>query len=207
MEQKTPFRLDFATGLFAGAKLSPSPNVNRRPKTINIDLLVIHNISLPPGEFGGSAVEEFFLNQLNCDSLLAYQDIKDLKVSSHLFIRRDGSVIQFVPLHLRAWHAGVSSFKGRENCNDFSIGIELEGTDTEPYTMIQYDHLVKITAEIMEHYSGITKERIVGHQTIAPNRKTDPGPSFKWDYFFTLLEKEIQNEANHLTCLHPTANI
>jgi AmpD protein len=168
---------------------------------------VIHNISLPPGEFGSGAVEEFFLNKLNCDSLTAYQSLKNVRVSAHLFIRRDGSVIQFVPLHLRAWHAGVSSYGGKENCNDFSIGIELEGTDLELYTTIQYEHLVKITAEIMKHYSSITKERIVGHETIAPKRKTDPGPSFKWDCFFTLLEKEIQNETYHLTCLHPTANI
>lgn len=191
MEEKSVFRLDFPTGLFPAAKFSPSPNVNARPRPIRIDLLVIHNISLPPGKFGSNAVEEFFLNKLNCDSLTAYQSLKDVRVSSHLFIRRDGSVIQFVPLHLRAWHAGVSSYSGKENCNDFSIGIELEGTDFEPYTPIQYEHLVKITAEIKKHYSDITKERIVGHETIAPKRKTDPGPSFKWEYFFTLLEKEI----------------
>jgi AmpD protein len=150
----------------------PSPNCNERPLKIIIDMIVIHGISLPEGQFGNDNVIKLFLNQLKSK--------KDLRVSSHLYIRRDGEVIQFVPFDLRAWHAGVSNFQGRENCNDFSIGIELEGSDDVIYTDIQYKKLKEIIKILKKLYPEITDSRIVGHSDIAPGRKTDPGPLFDW---------------------------
>lgn len=196
-DKKITYKIDSETGLMSCARFSASPNFNERPKEAVIDLLVIHNISLPSGSFVGDDVELFFKNQLNIEKSPAYKDLEGMKVSAHLLIRRDGAVIQFVPFHLRAWHAGVSFFQGRENCNDFSIGIELEGTDHIAYEQLQYNSLSLITAELMKHYPGITTERIVGHQCIAPTRKTDPGPAFDWQYFHRLLEKEIQNETHY----------
>ena len=153
-------------------KFIKSPNYNHRPEGILIDMIIIHSISLPEGEFGGNEVINLFMNQ----SLL----ITDLKVSSHLFIRRTGEIIQFVPFHLRAWHAGVSCFEGREECNDFSIGIELEGTDNMPYENIQYEQLNKIIFLLKKNYPAITDHRIVGHSDVAPGRKSDPGKFFDW---------------------------
>ncbi len=161
----------------------PSPNFNQRPPGCPIDLLVIHNISLPPGEFGTPAVRQLFTNCLDCNANPAFADLVDLRVSSHLLIDRAGAICQFVPFSLRAWHAGVSQFQGRENCNDFSIGIELEGTDELPYTEAQYRSLVMVTDTLRCYYPGISKDRIAGHSDIAPGRKTDPGPAFDWHYF------------------------
>ena len=158
----------------------PSPNHNLRPENTQVDLLVIHNISLPPGEFGSGYVERFFCNQLNADEHPYFATIADLQVSSHLLIDRDGQVTQFVPFYARAWHAGASQFSGRENCNDFSIGIELEGTDQLPYSDSQYQRLAEITRQLMAQFPAITTERIVGHSDISPGRKTDPGPAFDW---------------------------
>ena len=158
----------------------PSPNYNHRPENTQVDLLVIHNISLPPGEFGGGHVEQFFCNQLNADEHPYFATIANLQVSSHLLIDRLGQVTQFVPFDARAWHAGASQFNGRDNCNDFSIGIELEGTDQLPYSDSQYQRLAEITRQLMAHFPAITAERIVGHSDIAPGRKTDPGPAFDW---------------------------
>ena len=164
------------------AKICLSPNCSSREKD-EISLLVIHNISLPPGEFGGGYVEKFFQNILDPQAHPYFDEIKELKVSSHLFIDRDGSITQFVLFDKKAWHAGVSNFNGRENCNEFSIGIELEGTDELEYTQQQYDSLVEVSRELMVLYPLITKDNIVGHCDIAPGRKTDPGKAFDWDLY------------------------
>lgn len=169
------------------AKRVPSPNFNERPEQ-KLDLLVIHNISLPPKQFGGPYVEQFFTNSLDHDLHPFFDEIRGVEVSAHLFIRRDGEVVQFVPLNKRAWHAGKSCFQGRENCNDFSIGIELEGYDDCPYTPEQYQSLVEVSAEIMRHYPDIVPEHIVGHSDIAPGRKTDPGSAFDWSAYQALLK-------------------
>lgn len=158
----------------------PSPNFNERPDPSDISLLVIHCISLPPAQYGGDAIERFFTNQLNPDEHPYFASIAALTVSAHLLIRRDGPVTQFVGFDQRAWHAGKSVFEGRENCNDFSIGIELEGTDTDRYTDAQYETLQAITRILLASYPCITPERIVAHSTIAPERKTDPGLGFDW---------------------------
>jgi len=165
------------------AEFLASPNFSERPRGVKISLLVIHNISLPPGEFGGNHVIDFFLNKLDSSQHPFFEKISDMKVSSHLFLDRKGKLIQFVGLDKKAWHAGVSEFKDQEECNDFSIGIELEGTDTDPYTDAQYDSLISLTNCLMESYPGITKERVVGHSDIAPDRKTDPGESFNWSRY------------------------
>lgn len=179
-------KIDASTGLIEGACYQPSPNFDERPIGQEIDLLVIHNISLPPGEFEGNYVQAFFSNQLRQDDHAYFKEIAHLKVSSHLFIRRDGEIWQFVPFTKRAWHAGQSFFAGRENCNHFSIGIELEGTDSIPYTPAQYYRLAQVTSLLMQHYP-ITLDRIVGHCEIAPERKTDPGPSFDWQHYKKLV--------------------
>ena len=176
-------RLSIENHLLLEAQYEPSPNFGERPDPSDIDLLVIHNISLPPGQFGTRAVSDFFTNQLDVEAHPYFQTIADLKVSSHLFIERDGSIVQFVPFNKRAWHAGQSCFQGRSNCNDFSIGIELEGTDDVPYDDRQYEALAAVTQSLVSYYPKINKDRITGHENIAPGRKTDPGPSFSWDYF------------------------
>lgn len=146
-------------------------------------MLVVHNISLPPGQYGGSAIEEFFCNRLNSDDHPYFKTIANMRVSSHVLILRDGHCVQFVSLLERAWHAGRSVFDGCPECNDFSIGIELEGTDDDPYTVAQYDALADITMDIMRAWPSITLERLTGHSDIAPGRKTDPGPAFDWSYY------------------------
>jgi AmpD protein len=147
------------------------------------DLLVLHNISLPPGCYGGDAIERFFTNCLDCNEHPFYEEIRGLQVSAHLLIRRDGDLLQFVDLRERAWHAGASCFEGRDNCNDFSIGIELEGTDEDPYTEQQYRVLVGVTIALRSVYPQLEERRIVGHSDIAPGRKTDPGPAFDWRHY------------------------
>ena len=168
------------TGLLAEARQVFSPNCDDRPPATTIDLIVIHGISLPPGEFGGPWIDALFSNALDPKAHPFFLSIQDVKVSAHLFIRRDGEVVQYVPFYRRAWHAGASSFQGRERCNDFSIGIELEGTDYDPYTNDQYCQLATIIQALCQIYPGITPERITGHADIAPGRKTDPGPVFDW---------------------------
>lgn len=167
-----------------------SPHCDERPEGETISLLVIHNISLPPGQFGGDDVEQLFMGTLDCDRHPFYAQLRGLRVSSHLFIRRHGEVVQFVPYQKRAWHAGVSRVQGRERCNDFSIGIELEGTDHQPYTDAQYLALAAVSRDIMRRFPAITLGRIVGHNDIAPGRKTDPGPAFDWPRFRLLLSRE-----------------
>ncbi|MFV3403698.1 MULTISPECIES: 1,6-anhydro-N-acetylmuramyl-L-alanine amidase AmpD [Pseudomonas] len=173
-------QLDRATGWFSGVTRCPSPNFNTRPEGEAISLLVIHNISLPPACFGTGKVQQFFQNRLDPSEHPYFEGISQLTVSAHLFVERDGAVTQFVSLLDRAWHAGVSRFEGREGCNDFSIGIELEGTDELPYTDAQYATLAHLTGQIRQAWPAIDLARIQGHSDIAPGRKTDPGPAFDW---------------------------
>jgi len=175
------------TGRVEGAQWCPSPNFGPRPEGAGISLLVVHNISLPPGQFGGDAIERFFCNRLDPAGHPYFQTIADLRVSSHLLIRRDGSCVQFVSLLDRAWHAGRSCFRGEEECNDFSIGIELEGADDIPYKESQYLALANLSRLIMAAWPTITRDRITGHSDIAPGRKTDPGPAFDWVRYRRLL--------------------
>lgn len=174
------FKVDRESGLISRAAHRFSPNQDNRPAGMPVDLLVVHGISLPPGEFGGSWVDALFTNRLDPRAHPYFRDIADLRVSAHLLIRRDGTVVQYVPFHRRAWHAGVSEFAGRAGCNDYSIGIELEGADDVPYTDTQYQLLARIYFAIVEQYPGITPERVVGHSDVAPGRKTDPGAAFDW---------------------------
>lgn len=173
----------FNEGWLRGVRHLPSTNCNPRPANACVDLLVIHNISLPPNQFGGGYVDQLFCNTLDCNAHPYFEQLRELRVSAHFFIRRNGDVTQFVSLDQRAWHAGVSQWLGRENCNDFSVGIELEGTDTIPYTDEQYTALQKIAREVMQYFPAITVDRIVGHSDIAPSRKTDPGAAFDWQRF------------------------
>jgi len=165
------------------ARQIPSPNCSERPEAAPIDLLVIHNISLPPGEYGGGYIDDLFCNRLNPREHSYFAEIAHLRVSAHLLIDRHGAVTQYVPFNMKAWHAGASCFCGRDNCNEYSIGIELEGTDFEPFTAAQYDQLVWVTELLRRAYPQITLARIVGHSDIAPDRKTDPGPCFDWQHY------------------------
>lgn len=173
-------KVDAASGLVEGAVFVPSPNCDARPAGACPEVLIVHAISLPPGEFGGAGVEQFFCNALDVDAHPYYPGIQHLKVSAHLFVRRDGALVQFVPLHLRAWHAGESSCEGRTRVNDFSVGIELEGCDEAPFEDAQYTALAALTRALMAAYPAITPARIYGHSDVAPGRKTDPGPHFDW---------------------------
>ena len=170
-----------------GLRHERSANQDERPGNGEVDLLVIHNISLPPGEFGGDHICDLFLNRLDPQAHPYFAEIAHLQVSSHLLIRRDGSALQFVALDRRAWHAGLSSFCGRARCNDFSIGIELEGSDDTPFTEAQYQQLAALTADIRTLFPAIQPDRIVGHSDIAPDRKTDPGPHFNWTLYRQLI--------------------
>ncbi len=178
---------DLAGARLRQARYCPSPNCEPRPEGAGVELLVIHNISLPPGCYGGDGIEQFFTNCLDWDAHPFYDEIRDVAVSAHLLIRRDGELVQFVDFDQRAWHAGRSCFEGRENCNDFSIGIELEGTDEEPYTDTQYRVIADVTRALLDRYPALVPERIVGHSDIAPGRKTDPGPAFDWPRYRRLL--------------------
>ncbi|HEY3859161.1 MAG TPA: 1,6-anhydro-N-acetylmuramyl-L-alanine amidase AmpD [Gammaproteobacteria bacterium] len=183
-------QVDISTGLISGAEFRPSPHHDERPAGAAIDLLVIHSISLPPGEFGGPWIEQLFLGTLPPNAHPYFKDIAGLKVAAHLLVRRDGSLLQFVPFHKRAWHAGASSYQGREACNDFSIGIEIEGDDSTPYAAPQYPALACVSAALIQAYPGITTARIVGHSDIAPGRKTDPGPAFDWARYRDILASQ-----------------
>ncbi|MEO2267161.1 1,6-anhydro-N-acetylmuramyl-L-alanine amidase AmpD [Pseudoalteromonas sp. YIC-656] len=172
-------------GLCTDASQLPCTHFDERPQQ-EVSLLVIHCISLPEGHFGTPYIDDLFCGRLNCDAHPSFASLEGVRVSAHCLIDRQGKVRQYVPFDKRAWHAGVSSYSGRERCNDFSIGIELEGTDKLPYTEQQYLALAKLTQALMEMYPKITKERIVGHSDIAPGRKTDPGEGFDWQHFFDL---------------------
>lgn len=170
------------------ARRCPSPNCNLRPQ-IPISLVVVHNISLPPKQFGGAYIEQLFTNTLNPNEHPYFAQIAHLQVSAHLLIRRSGEVVQFVSFLQRAWHAGVSNYLGRENCNDFSVGIELEGADDIAYEDVQYQHLAMIVQTLQQHYPHIA-QHITGHSDIAPQRKTDPGDAFDWSKFWRLIGQE-----------------
>ncbi|WP_416413131.1 1,6-anhydro-N-acetylmuramyl-L-alanine amidase AmpD [Pantoea sp. App145] len=176
-------------GWINSARKVPSSHFNQRPENETPSLLIIHNISLPPGEFGGPWIDRLFTGTLPADAHPYFADIAHLRVAAHCLIRRDGELVQYVSFDERAWHAGVSQFEGRENCNDFSMGIELEGTDTQPYTDAQYATLQAVTALLMQHYP-LTLERITGHSNIAPERKTDPGPAFDWERYKHALKRD-----------------
>lgn len=165
------------------ARHLPSPNAGERPDAADIRLIIVHNISLPPGCFGGPHVDEFFTNRLDPSAHPYFGEIADLRVSSHFLIGRDGALTQYVACDRRAWHAGASCWRGRENCNDFAIGIELEGADDIPYEQAQYDRLTELTLLLQSAYPGIAPDAVVGHEDVAPGRKTDPGPAFDWRRF------------------------
>lgn len=176
-----------SNGVISAAAQVPSPNCDARPEGESLTLLVVHNISLPPGEFGGPGIIELFTNRLDTAAHPYYATIADQRVSAHFLIRRDGALVQFVPCALRAWHAGVSSWRGRERCNDFSIGVEVEGCDDLAYALPQYRALARLTQALRSRYS-LTD--IVGHSDIAPQRKTDPGPAFDWTHFRSLIASQ-----------------
>lgn len=180
-------RVEPATGLLDAARFQPSPNCDDRPTGSVIDLIVIHGISLPPGEFGGPWIEALFTNALDPTAHPYFQAIAGLRVSTHLLVRRDGEILQYVPFNRRAWHAGESTYAGRCRCNDFSVGIELEGTDHLAYTERQYVRLAAAIAALRSAYPAIHPERLAGHADIAPGRKTDPGPAFDWNRLRRLL--------------------
>jgi AmpD protein len=195
LHHRTPLPIE--SGWLRGARRLPSDNANERPAPGDISLLVIHNISLPPGRFGGGFVEQLFLNCLDCTMHPWFERLRGLRVSAHLLIDRRGRLTQFVPFGLRAWHAGESRFAGRANCNDFSVGIELEGTDERPYTKAQYARLVRVTGALMRAYPAISAERFVGHCDIAPGRKSDPGRAFDWAHYRAALA--TRNRAAQVT--------
>lgn len=176
----TVFTINPGEGLIRPAEQRPSPNQDDRPDGCEPELIIIHGISLPPGEFGGPYVEQLFTNCLDWDAHPYFAEIRGLNVSSHVFIRRDGSLIQFVPFNRRAWHAGASCYRERQNCNDFSIGIELEGEDETPYAGVQYESLINTVSALQATYTRFCARRVVGHCDVAPNRKSDPGPAFDW---------------------------
>ncbi|PWC16884.1 1,6-anhydro-N-acetylmuramyl-L-alanine amidase AmpD [Brenneria corticis] len=183
-------------GWLSEIKHIPSPHCDSRPDDEAPSLLVIHNISLPPGEFGGPYIDQLFTATLDADAHPYFAAIRHLRVSAHCLIRRDGEIIQYVSFNQRAWHAGVSQYEGRERCNDFSIGIELEGTDTLPFTTGQYYQLAAVTRLLLSAYP-VTPSRITGHSNIAPGRKTDPGPAFDWDLYHRLIrEGRIDNDGS-----------
>jgi N-acetyl-anhydromuramoyl-L-alanine amidase len=171
--------INTASGLLENCTQCPSPNKDTRPENTAINLVVIHAISLPPGEYGGNAIEQFFQNRLNKDQHPYFEEIHSLEVSSHILIKRSGEIVQFVPFHERAWHAGQSNYQGRERCNDFSIGIELEGTDTDTFEDVQYSQLAHLITLLQKAYPSISGN-ITGHSDIAPGRKQDPGIGFDW---------------------------
>ncbi len=183
---------DSALGLLPEARQVASPNWDERPDGARIDLLVIHNISLPPKQFGGPWIEALFLNRLDPEADPYFALVAGVRVSAHLLIRRDGELIQFVDLRRRAWHAGRSCFAGRDECNDYSIGIELEGADDVPFRDAQYHCLADVTRAIMARFPAITPERITGHSDVAPGRKTDPGPAFDWVRYRAMLHRADQ---------------
>jgi N-acetyl-anhydromuramoyl-L-alanine amidase len=187
MTKVIPLQIEPATGLLAGVRQVLSPHFDARPKGVAPELIVVHGISLPAGEFGGPWIDHLFAGDLPVDAHPSFRDTESLRVSAHSLIRRDGSITQYVPFGMRAWHAGQSQYQGRSGCNDFSIGIELEGTDETPYTDAQYESLAALVRALLATYPTLSAERITGHSDIAPGRKTDPGAVFEWARFRHLL--------------------
>jgi len=180
-------------GWLVGVRQVRSLHYDCRPDDECPSLLVVHNISLPPGEFGGPWIDALFTGTLDATAHPFFAEIAHLRVSAHCLIRRDGEIVQYVPFDKRAWHAGISRYCGRERCNDFSIGIELEGTDTLPYTEMQYQQLAAITQALVALYPAIA-DNMTGHSNIAPGRKTDPGPAFDWAKFHALVAPSSDKE-------------
>ncbi len=184
-----PMPYTIQNGYLVSQKQVPSPHFSARPNSEDISLLVIHYISLPPEQFGGNFIDDFFQGKLEPSRHPYFQEIKDLRVSAHCLIKRNGEVTQYVNFNDMAWHAGLSNFAGREKCNEFSIGIELEGSNNQPFTEAQYIALANLTKAIQQTYPQITNERITGHQHISPKRKEDPGRYFAWDYYRQKLQQ------------------
>jgi AmpD protein len=186
-------KIDAATGLLAGARQVLSPHFDARPAGMLPELLVVHGISLPPGEFGGPWIDRLFTGTLPADAHPYFREIAAQRVSAHALIRRDGRIVQYVPFGERAWHAGQSAYLGRTACNDFSIGVELEGTDDTPYTDAQYQALAALSAALLAAYASLSAQAIAGHSDVSPGRKTDPGPSFDWARFRGLLDQALRS--------------
>jgi len=187
-QSPSPLQIEPATGLLAGVRQVLSPHFDGRPKNVTPELIVVHGISLPAGEFGGPWIDRLFAGDLPPDAHPSFRDTATLRVSAHAVIRRGGGITQYVPFGMRAWHAGQSQYQGRNACNDFSIGIELEGTDETPYTDAQYESLAVLVRALLSAYPTLSVERIAGHSDIAPGRKTDPGPAFDWRRWRKLLQ-------------------
>jgi AmpD protein len=187
--------IDRATGLLTGVRQVLSPHFDARPSGVLPELLVVHGISLPPGEFGGPWIDRLFTGTLPWDEHPYFKQIEGLRASAHALIRRDGQIVQYVPFGERAWHAGQSAWAGRTACNDFSIGVELEGTDDTPYTDAQYQALAGLLAALLAAYPSLTQQAIVGHSDVSPGRKTDPGASFEWPRLRTELDAALRMRA------------
>jgi N-acetyl-anhydromuramoyl-L-alanine amidase len=190
-EDAAPVKIDPATGLLVAVRQVLSPFYNARPDNVVPELLIVHGISLPPGDFGGPWIDRLFTGNLPADAHPAFQERAGLRVSAHVLIRRGGELVQYVPFTGRAWHAGVSEYRGRANCNDYSIGVELEGTDTVPYTDAQYEALARLATALFGCYPSLSPERVVGHCDVAPGRKSDPGDVFDWVRLRTALAARL----------------
>lgn len=187
--------IDTETGWLRRARRVPSPNCDRRPAGTELGLIVVHGISLPPGRFGGGFIDRLFRNDLPPDADPYFATLAGLKVSAHVLIERGGKLTQYVPFALRAWHAGRSSYRGRDACNDFSVGIELEGTDDRRYTAKQYRALASLIVALRAAYPSLRDAEVVGHSDVAPGRKTDPGPAFDWVRLRRLLAERARSNA------------
>jgi AmpD protein len=194
MTRPDPLRIEPATGLLGGVRQVLSPHFDARPAGVAPELIVVHGISLPAGEFGGPWIDRLFTGNLPPDAHPSFRDTAALRVSAHAVIRRDGALTQYVPFGMRAWHAGRSEYRGRSGCNAFSIGIELEGADAIPYADAQYESLGALVAALLEAYPTLSSERIAGHSDIAPGRKTDPGPAFQWARLRDLLTEHRRRD-------------
>ena len=188
---RAPLTIDCGTGLLSGARQVLSPHFDARPAGSVPELLVVHGISLPPGEFGGPWIDRMFTGTLPAQAHPFFRELAAARLSAHALIRRDGLIVQYVPFGERAWHAGVSQYRGRPQCNDFSIGIELEGTEDTPYTDAQYTQLAALAAALLGAYESLSQEHIVGHADVAPGRKSDPWPTFDWPRFRALLKTQL----------------
>jgi len=188
-------KIDSATGLLTGVRQVLSPHCDARPAGTVAELLVVHGISLPPGEFGGPWIDRLFTGTLPPEAHPFFRELAGARLSAHALVRRDGAIVQYVPFGERAWHAGASQYRGRSTCNDFSVGVELEGTDDTPYTEAQYQQLAALAAALLAAYASLSAEHIVGHSDIAPGRKTDPGAAFDWPRFRALLGERLAAEA------------
>jgi AmpD protein len=186
-----PLRIDSATGLLSGVRQVLSPHCDARPAGTVAELLVVHGISLPPGEFGGPWIDRLFTGTLPPEAHPFFRELAAARLSAHALVRRDGAIVQYVPFGERAWHAGASQYRGRSTCNDFSVGVELEGTDDTPYTEAQYQQLAALAAALLATYASLSAEHIVGHSDIAPGRKSDPGAAFDWPRFRALLSERL----------------